>query len=444
MADPAADRRPPTLVRAAAGTFGANVTAAVLGLTNVLIIARALGPIGRGDVAFVMTVVLFTSELVSLSVQEANANLGGSKADLRPGLATNSFITAIFLGALGALAVVALVSVFPAVGGEVSRPLLWLGLASIPVYLVKLYLQFLLQSDYRFAIPNVAWVAGPLTTASVNGVMAALGVLTVQSAIAVWIAGQLLGMALLVYGVARHVGFGRADIGLLRRSWSFGTKTHLGRCLSMGCYRSDQWFIGVAVGSHELGLYSVARAWADLLFYLPGVIVSLQRPDLVRASAHEAAAIATRVYRRAVFLSTGAGALLAAAAPLLCVTVFGAEFGGAVEDLRVLALAAPGIVTIELLSNAFIAQRRPLIHSIAYGIAFAVTVGLNVLLVPAHGGLGAAIATSAAYTAGGIAAAWTFTRIFASPLRELVPTAADLKWYLRKTRTMVSAGRGAS
>lgn len=430
------DRRPTTLVRTAAATYGTNFAAAVLGLANVYIVARALGPNGRGDVAFVMAIALLVHQLVSLSLQESNANLGGANASDRPSLATNSIFLGLGLGSLGGLAVALLVFIFPSVGGEVSRPVLWLGLCIMPVLLVKLYLQYLLQSDYHFALPNISWVAGPLTTACVNGTMAVLGAVTVGSAVAVWIAGQLFGMFLLIFGAARHFGFGRPDIGLVRRTWNFGAKAHVGRSLSTGCYKADQWFIGAAVGSHELGLYSVARAWSELLFYLPGVITSLQRPDLVRADRAQAADIAMRVFRRAAILGIGAAVLLAAAAPMLCVSAFGEEFRGSVAELRVLALAAPGIVAIELLSNAFIAQQRPFVPSIAYGLAFVVSIVLNLLLVPSHGGFGAAIASSAAYTAGGAIAAMLFLRIFRARARDFLPTFSDLGWYVRKVRTL--------
>jgi len=441
--EPAEDRRPATLVRAAAATYGTNFAAAILGLANVFIVARSLGPTGRGDVAFVMTVALLVSQLAAFSVQESNANLGGSLPTRRPSLVTNSFVTAVLFGTLGALIVAAIVTVFPVVGGEVSRPLLWLGLATLPVLLLKFYLQFLLQSDYRFALPNMSWVAGPMTTASVNGTMSVLGIVTVGSAISVWIAGQLLALSLLIYGVARHFGFGRIDVPLLKRSWSFGAKTHVGQFLGMFCYRSDQWFIGASAGSRELGIYSVARAWAELLFYLPAVIVSLQRPDLVRAKSGNVAEIVSTVYRRAAFLGLGAAIVLVAAAPILCVSVFGSEFGGAVKDLRVLALAAPGIVTIELLTNAFVAQRRPLIGAVAFGVAFVFTVGLNLLLVPSHGGLGAAIATGAAYTAGGALLAWLFIRTFHARPRDMVPRLSDVKWYVRKAHSLLPDPRAS-
>ena len=41
-------------------TYGTNLTAAVLSLANVLIVSRALGPEGRGDVVFLAAMAFFT------------------------------------------------------------------------------------------------------------------------------------------------------------------------------------------------------------------------------------------------------------------------------------------------------------------------------------------------------------------------------------------------
>ena len=50
------------------GTYGQQVAGAALGLVNVLIVSRALGPDGRGQVAFVLTMAMLVSQLSNLGV----------------------------------------------------------------------------------------------------------------------------------------------------------------------------------------------------------------------------------------------------------------------------------------------------------------------------------------------------------------------------------------
>src|SRR5437868_1736025 len=95
MESPKSSReRPPSLIPAVLSTYGTNACAAGLSLVNVLIIARALGPVGRGQVAFLIAVATLSSHFASLSLQESNGNFGGRFAHLRPTLLTNSVIFA--------------------------------------------------------------------------------------------------------------------------------------------------------------------------------------------------------------------------------------------------------------------------------------------------------------------------------------------------------------
>ncbi|MEA2482638.1 MAG: hypothetical protein QOC55_585 [Thermoleophilaceae bacterium] len=433
--------RPASLMRAAAGTYAANAAVALLSLVNVLVIARTLGPSGRGEVAFLIAVSMLSGHLISLSLQEANANIAASDPHTRAGLATNSVLFAFGLGALAAAAVAVAAHVLPALGGPVARTLLLFALATVPVSILKQYLTLLVQADYAFGIANASWVAGPLTTAVVNGLLAVLGQLSVESAFAAWAAGQLFGVVLMCGWIAVHAGFGRPDLALGRRAVAFGAKAHVGRLMEVGNYRGDQWMLGAMVGPRELGLYSIAVAWAELLFYLPGVLVLVQRPDLVRATAADAVSRALRVCRVAFLLSGAAAVVMFAIAPLLCAGVFGDRFRGSIDDLRVLSLGAFGIVAFELLRNALTAQRKPMLGSAAVAVAFVLTVALDLLLIPRYGGLGAAIATASAYTCGGVAAGLIFARAMHARLADMTPRLDDLQWLRRKALLLVPQPR---
>jgi O-antigen/teichoic acid export membrane protein len=108
-------------------------------------------------------------------------------------------------------------------------------------------------------------------------------------------------------------------------------------------------------------------------------------------------------------------------APVLCVTFFGEDFAGAVDDLRVLVLGTVGVVALRLLGSALTAQGRPLRESAGLTIAMFTMIALNIALVPAFGGIGAAWASTIAFTVGGIAMAYLFVRGLNADWRDLVP-----------------------
>jgi O-antigen/teichoic acid export membrane protein len=429
----------PSIVASTAATYGTNVAVAVLSLVNVLIVSRALGPTGRGDVAFLTTVAFLTSNVAMLGVQEANANIGGREPRLRRALATNSLLLAGLLGLACAALVAGLVAVFPSVGGDVGSGVRWLALGSIPVLVLQTYLELLAQSDYKFALTNASWLLPPLANVAVNGALAGLGVLSVGTAVAAWIGGQALATALLAWYVGRRsAGFGRPDLRLARRALGFGVKTHAGRVMTLGNYRFDQWLLGGIAGSRELGLYSVAVAWAEALFFLPTVLVRVQRPDLVRASPREAARQAALAFRVAVLLTVVLAVGLIVLAPVLCVTIFGSDFRGSIDDLRILVPGAFGMVALKLFANALTAQGKPLHGTCAIAVAFVATVGLDLALIPGHGGAGAALASTVGYGAGGAAIAVIFARTLGARLGDLLPRGSEVPWFWRKLRSALS------
>lgn len=431
--------QPPRFASAAIATFATQLGVAALSFFSVLVVARVLGPAGRGEIALMTTIAMLSAGLSLLGIDEANVNFAGRDPAARRALATNSLLFAGGLGAVTIALLVALGEVVPGIFGDTEPALRWLAVAVVPALILKIYLKYLVGADYGFGVVNMAWLLPPLVGLVVNVALALVGALTVATALGTWVAAHVVATALLVAYVARRgAGFGAPSLRLARRALGFGLRSHAGRVMMAGNYRIDQWFVGTMAGSRELGLYSVAVAWSEILFYLPTTLVIVQRPYLVRAEAKEAARRAARVFRGGIAITAVAALGVVVLAPFLCAVVFGSEFRGSIDDLRVLVFGAFGVLAMKLFGNALTAQRSPTRASVAAAVAFAATIALDVLLIPAHGGLGAAIASGLAYTAGGIAAGLLFRRFFGTQLRALVPRPSELPLIVREvTRVLL-------
>ena len=211
--------------------------------------------------------------------------------------------------------------------------------------------------------------------------------------------------------------------------FGFGIKTHAGTIGMVGNYRLDQWLLGSIAGAKPLGLYSVAVAWSEVLFFLPNAVATVQRPDLVRAGKKEAARQAAIGLRATMLLTLVSAVVLIVAAPFLCVTVFGSAFEGSIRDLRILALGAFGIAAIKQLGVTLTSQNRPLLETAGILFAFAVTAVTNVLLIPSHADLGASIASMLSYTAGGLAMVALFVRALGGRPSDLLPRGSEVRWF---------------
>jgi O-antigen/teichoic acid export membrane protein len=297
------------------------------------------------------------------------------------------------------------------------------------------YLYMLALAEYRFAVANITILLGPIGNAATNLALALAGVLTVRGAVVSWWAGQALGTLVLIWYVRKGMdGFGRPDFRLAKRMVGFGLKTHAGQIGMVGNYRLDQWILGAVSGARALGLYSVAVAWSEVLFFLPNAVANVQRPDLVRADGKEASRQASVGFRAGTLLTLVSAVFLIAAAPFLCVTIFGSAFAGSVRDLRILALGAFGIAAIKQLGNALTAQNKPLLETAGILVAFGVTAVTDVLLIPPHADLGASIASMVSYTAGGLVMAALFVRALGARPTDLLPKRSDVSMFVTALR----------
>jgi O-antigen/teichoic acid export membrane protein len=416
-------------------TYGTQLAAAFLSLASVLIVARVLGPEGRGNVAFLTAIAILSGSLATLGVQEANVNLAAGEPRTRRALATNSVVLALVFGGAMIAILATLIAIFPAVAGPSDAGLRRLTFAFIPVLVLQILLRFIVQADYGFVVMNAAFILGPIVNVVANGTLALAGALSVETAVIAWLTGQTLEAVILAWYVQRRLaGFGRPNLALARRCVGFGVKAHIGRVMQLGNYRLDQWLLGSIAGARELGIYSVAVAWAEALWYLPTALAAVQRPDLIRADSSEAARQAARVFRAVVLFTAISGLLIVAAAPLLCVGLFGEEFEGSVGMLRVLVAAAFGVAAVKLLGAALVARGKPLLQSIAIGAGFLCTLTLDLLLIPPFGGMGAAVAVALAHTAAGLVVAVIFVRTLGGEASDLVPRPGDVGWFLRRLR----------
>jgi O-antigen/teichoic acid export membrane protein len=373
-----------------------------------------------------------------LGVDEANVNLGVNVPERRPALATNSMILALVFGGLAIAILLPLFALFPGLGGETSEGLRLVALAAIPPLILQTYLTFLIRGQFGFGITNVSWLASPAIAFVGNLLLAIFGDLTVTAAFSIWVGAHVATVLLLVWYIARRgAGFGRPDRAIARQSLGFGLRSHVGRVMMSGNYRADQWFVGAIAGSRELGLYSIAVAGAEMLFYVPTVLVLVQRPFLVRAERSEARRLAAKGFRTGLVLTAPLVVLGVIFAPFFTVTIFGSEFEGAVDDLRILLIGVFGVLALQQLGNALTAQGRPELWASAAAVTFVAMIVLDILLIPPFGGEGAAIASRVAYTIGGAIAIVFFLRYFGGAASALVPRLSEVPEYWRTlTRTL--------
>jgi O-antigen/teichoic acid export membrane protein len=234
----------------------------------------------------------------------------------------------------------------------------------------------------------------------VAAIVIGLGLADLVVAVEAWRrASRLLGWRR--FGLAREGfgWFGRPDRVLAGQIASYGLRGQVGGLMTLLNLRLDFAILGAMAGPAVLGSYAVASKYAELL-RLPGTALTwVFYPRLAKLGPSEAASLARRMIRPTLI------GIVVAAVPIAVLTspvmrlLYGAEFGPAVTPARVL-LAGMLLAGASGVASGYLYGRgTPGLNSIVLGIGLAITVVLDLLLIPAHGALGAAIASTAAYLA---------------------------------------------
>jgi O-antigen/teichoic acid export membrane protein len=154
--------------------------------------------------------------------------------------------------------------------------------------------------------------------------------------------------------------------------------------------------LGALVGPGVLGVYAVASKYAELL-RLPGLAVTyVLYPRLAGRQPAEASRAVANLLPRAFGLTVLAAVPLVAAVPLLPM-IYGDSFSGAVVPAYILLFGLVGEGVAGLISAYLYGVGRPGANSLALAVSVVVTIVLDILLIPHHYAVGAAVASAAAY-----------------------------------------------
>lgn len=190
---------------------------------------------------------------------------------------------------------------------------------------------------------------------------------------------------------------GRPDRRLAGQIIGYGSRGQVGGLLTLLNLRLDFAILGALAGPAVLGTYAVASKFAELL-RLPGTALTwVSYPQLASAPAPAAARQARRLAWPAL------AGVWAAALPLFVLVgpvtalLYGERFADAVPQARVLLVGMVLGGAAGVASGFLYARGRPGLNSIGMGVGVVITAVLDAALIPSHGAMGAAVASTIAY-----------------------------------------------
>ncbi len=419
-------------------TFGARVVGLCITILASVIAARALGPQGKGALAVVGLITSLAVQFGDLGLHASATYFAAHQPGALPRIAALSLWTGLGVGVFLSGVVLTVAWLFPGSLGEIPEGYLLISVAAVPFGLLSLYFQNLLLGMQRIMAFNVVDVAGKMVGLLATVLLLCLfhfGVWELLVAgLVISVGGSLVTMWVVFRAAPLSFSF---DRGLARDMVRYGMKVYLACLCAYLVIRIDLLMVNYFNGVSEAGIYSVAVAFADLLYMLPIAIGTILFPRIARDQAGESGL--TLLACRFAALLMGVVCLMAAlfARPIILI-IYGATFAASVGPFLWLL---PGVFVLSLeaiVANDLAGRGYPAVLVVYWCGGLVLNVGLNLILIPRWGATGAAVASTVTYAVLSALVVGRFLADSGTPWRRLfVLTGPDLRRLYDSARSLL-------
>lgn len=417
------------IARKSVESFGARILGQAFGVAGAIVIARELGPSGKGIFVYAGTALAMLQMLNS-----------GQSAAIAWQYTRKARQPATLLRAMGAvlaavtipLAVVLALVSFAFPGQQALLPVA----IALPfaVFVQSSTGFFLADGDVR-AI-NIQQLLIAALSAGIYMPLLIVLHANLEILFAVWIASFAAAAIYTAFKIRRYAHMaegtaGTAGTALIREQLGYAGQVSLNSTVSYLNFRIDVFIIMVLLGQSALGVYSIGIGLGELLWQVSRPMATASFSRIARGTETQAAHATATCMRHSFALVLLGAVVIFFAAPPLIPLVYGPQFAQAGLVARVLL---PGIVAYSMMPSlgTFFSQqlgrpRIPLMFSSASTVLCAV---MTVIMLPHFGILGGAIATSVSYCIAFSAATIYFIRRTQIPPRRLFTLSrSDLEPY---------------
>ena len=365
-----------------------------LGMANQALLARGLGPEGRGQLGLIVTSVTFGALLLGEWLNRGNTFAPGRESGRARQILTNTLVYGAWIGAaLMAVAAVAewlwsplefglAPNSFYVLAGIVAATVVYKAGQAIVLGEDRLHLYASLPVALIAVWLTGNWLALRVWDTGVNGVLIA------------WLVAAVAVLGATVIPIWR--GLSRFDVALFSRTGAVGSRGAASYILVFLLFRGNVYLVGYFLGKAQLGVYMIAIVMAEMMQRLPNIAGTVLLPKVIRGG-DEGHQLSLQVARKVLLFSLLAAVAAAAVARPVIELLASSEFIGAYEPFLWML---PGLVASgfgSVLNTRLAGQGYPAVTIWAPAVAVALSVGLNVLWIPTMGLKGAAMATSAGY-----------------------------------------------
>lgn len=429
--------------------FGVNIFLLPLGIATSVLIARTVGPTGKGSLDLIIATAALLAMTLSMSLPQG-VTFVVAQGKVAANVIASQLIFVSMLQAGVALVLLVLLSFTSYFQLFLPNWGPWI-LGGVVLYVwVDLITKFwaaILIGQQQIAIVNNTEFVGRVTqfvsVFLLGGALYLAGKqLSVGFLFLVTLSASVLISVLLYVSLGFKFQLSR-DLSGLKGALAFAVPCYAANLAQFLNYKLDVFVVGFFAGAASVGRYTLAVSLGQLLWLMSNSVASVLLPK-VAASTDDGGSIrhTAMVTRLSLWATALCGLALAVLATQAIPLLYGEAFR---PSIMALIWLLPGIVVFSVANvlAAYIAGiGKPRLNLIVSGVSLIVTIGLDLALIPNLNIVGAAIASTVSYSLSALLLIVFFIRETGASVREvLLPTSGDVRMLVSAVRLRTSSER---
>lgn len=415
-------------------TFITRVLQLILGVGTSIIIARVLGPQGKGIYSLV---ILFPTLLVTLGnfgIGQASVFYIGKKKYLPEEILANNVVLSFLFGIIGFLIGLIIIlffssSLFPGV----AKIYLFLALFLIPLQFFLSFANYLLLGLQRIKEFNFISLFQSFMFLVLLLIFLVVFSFGVKAAILSNISSGFIGAMLLLYLAKKIIGILHLhfDAHYVKDAFKYGFKVYLGNIIGFLHYRIDMFLINIFLNPIGVGFYSIAVVLAEKIWLISQSAGIVLFPKVSSETNKKNLKEFTPIVCRNVLFVTAIGAiLLFVLGNWLITLLYSNKFSDSVLPFQILLIGAVTMSGWRILANDLYGRGKPELNIYISAVSILLNVVLNIFWIPKFDISGAAWATSVSYTFAFVMISIVYSKISGNKIKDVIfIKKSDFRYY---------------
>ena len=397
-------------------SFSFKIAIFIFGFIISVILARALGPTGRGIYALIILIPTIMLRLGSFGIEAASVYFTGSKQYKIQDIVSNSLLSSIIIS-------LTLILIFFGISNldifnnfiqanQINLIYLWLVILTIPLSLLHGFLRYIFLGKEEIIIFNKISIFFTIIQLIAIIIFVLIFRQGVFGAIISYVLANICIAIFVIFLVKKFANIKTYyNKKLFKESIKYGLKAYFGNLAQFLNYRLDMFLVAIFLTPAAVGYYSISVGIAERIWMLPGAFASVLFPRISSLKSVESNNLTPRISRHTFFITIFLSLILAILAKPLIKLFFGITF---LPSLIPLLVLLPGIIALsvsKVLTADLAGRGKPQYGTYSSFVSLALNIPLNLWLIPRWGISGAAFATTVAYTIATLLVINFFTKI---------------------------------